>query len=121
MACINKGCMLFCFVGTLNVTFIRDAGAPTAGQSWNLTCTAILNGIAGSPTIQWLDSNSNPISNNSNFTIENMIMMNNSAYERTLVFSSVHTSHAGQYTCRAVLDQASAANSTQLSVKSTFV
>ena len=113
--------MLFCFLGTLNVTFIRDAGVSTAGQSLNLTCTAILNGIAGSPTIQWLDSNSNPISNNSNFTVENMIMVNDSAYERTLVFSSVHTSHAGHYTCRATLGQASAMASTQLSVKSTYV
>ena len=113
--------MLFCFLGALNVTFVRDAGAPTAGQSLNLTCTAILNGTIGSPTIQWLDSNSNPISNSSNFTVENMIMVNDSAYERTLVFSSVHTSHAGQYTCRAVLGEASAANSTELSVKCTFV
>ena len=113
--------MLFCFLGALKVTFIRDGGAPTAGQSWNLTCTAIFNGIRGSPTIQWLDSNSNPISNNSNFTVENMIMVNDSAYERTLVFSSVRTSHAGQYTCQATLDQASAANSTELSVKSTYV
>ena len=113
--------MLFCFLGALNVIFVRDAGAPTAGQSLNLTCTAILNGTIGSPTIQWLDSNSNPISNSSNFTVENMIMVNDSAYERTLVFSSVHTSHAGQYTCRAVLDQASAMASTELSVKSTFV
>ena len=111
----------FCFVGALKVTFVRDAGAPTAEQSFNLTCTAILNDITGSPTIQWLDSNSNPISNNSNFTVENIIMVNDSAYERTLVFSSVHTSHAGQYTCRATLGEASAANSTELSVKSTYV
>ena len=113
--------MLFCFLGALKVTFVRDAGAPTAGQSWNLTCTAIVNDIMGSPTIQWLDSNSNPISNNSNFTVENMIMVNNSAYERILVFSSVHTFHAGHYTCQADLDQASAMASTQLSVKSTYV
>ena len=113
--------MLFCFLGSLNVTFVRDAGTPTAGQSWNLTCTALLNGTIGSPTIEWLSPNSNSISNSSNFTVENMIMVNNSAYERTLVFSSVHTSHGGQYTCRAVLGKASAVNSTELSVKSTYV
>ena len=121
MACINKECMLFCFLGSLNVTFVRDAGAPTAGQSLNLTCTAILNGTIGSPTIQWLDSNNSPISNNSNFTVENIIMVNNSAYERTLVFSSIHTSHGGQYTCQAVLGEASAMASTELSVKSMYI
>ena len=113
--------MLYCFLGTLYVTFIRDAGAPTAGQSLNLTCTAILNGIIGSPTIDWLSPNNNPVSNSSIITVENMIMVNNSAYERTLVFSSVHTSHGGQYTCRAVLDQVSAMASTELSVKSMYV
>ena len=121
MACINRECMLFCFLGSLNVTFVHDAGAPTAGQSLNLTCIAVLNGTIGSPTIQWLNSNSNLISNNSNFTVENMIMVNDSAYQRTLMFSSVHTSHAGQYTCRAVLGEASAMASTNLSVKSMYI
>ena len=113
--------MLFCFLGALNVAFVRDAGTPTAGQSWNLTCTAILNGTIGSPTIDWLSPNNNPVSNSSIITVENMIMVNNSAYERTLMFSSVHTSHGGQYTCRAVLGEVSATNSTELSVKSTYV
>ena len=114
--------MLFCFLGALNVTFIRDAGAPTAaGQSLNLTCTAILNGIIGSPTIDWLSPNNNLVSNSSTITVENMIVVNNSAYERTLMFSSVHTCHGGQYTCQATLGQASATNSAELSVKSTYV
>ena len=113
--------MLFCFLGSLNVTFVRDAGAPTAGHSLNLTCTAILNGTIGSPTIEWLSPNNSPVSNSGTITVGNVIMVNNSAYERTLVFSSVHTSHAGQYTCRATLDQASATNSTELSVKSMYV
>ena len=113
--------MLFCFLGALNVTFIRVAGVPTAGQSLNLTCTAILNGTIGPPTIDWLSPNNNPVSNSSNITVGNVIMVNDSAYERTLVFSSVHTSHAGQYTCRTTLDQVSAMASTELSVKSTYV
>ena len=121
MACINKECMLFCFLGALNVSFTSDAGVPTAGQSLNLTCTAILNGTIGSPTIDWLSPNNNLVSNSSNITVNNMIMVNNSAYERTLMFSSVHTSHGGKYSCRATLDQVSAMASTELSVKSAYV
>ena len=48
-------------------------------------------------------------------------MVNDSAYDRTLVFSSLRTFHGGQYTCRAVLGQASAVASTELSVQSACV
>ena len=48
-------------------------------------------------------------------------MVNNSTYNRTLVFSSVRTSHGGQYTCRATLGQVSVVASTRLSVQSAFV
>ena len=48
-------------------------------------------------------------------------MVNDSAYDRTLVFSSLHTSHGGHYTCRAVLGQASAMASTGISVQSVCV
>ena len=108
------------YVG-LNVIINRDDGAPTAGQSYNLTCTVILNDITGPPTIEWLSPNNNPVPNSSNVTGENMTMVNNSTYGVTLVFSSLHTSHGGQYTCRAALDQASAAASTELLVQSACV
>ena len=48
-------------------------------------------------------------------------MVNDSAYDRTLVFSSLHTSHGGQYTCRAVLGGTSAMASTGISVQSACV
>ena len=97
----------------------HDAGAPTAGQSYNITCTVILNGITGSPTIEWLGPNNNPLLNSSNVTVENVVMVNDSAFDRTLVFSSLRTSHGGQYTCRVALGQVSAMASTGILVKST--
>ena len=96
----------------------HDAGAPTAGQSYNITCTVILNGTTGSPTIEWLGPNNNPLLNSSSVTVENVVMVNDSAYDRTLVFSSLRTSHGGQYTCRAALGQVSAMASTGILVKS---
>ena len=103
--------------GTLRVT-VRHTGAPTAGQSYNITCTVILDGTTGFPVIEWLGPNYSLVLNSSIVTVENVVMVNDSAYDRTLVFSSLRTSHGGQYTCRAVLGQASAMASTEVSVQS---
>ena len=113
--------MYFAFLGALRVTITRDTGVLTAGQSHNLTCTAMLSGATGPPTIEWLGPNYNPLLNSSSTTVENVVMVNVSAYDRTLVFSSLHASHGGRYTCRAVLGQASAMDSTRISVQSACV
>ena len=113
--------MLFCFLGTLKATIRHDAGAPTAGQSYNLTCTVTLNGTTGSPTIEWLNLKNNPLSNSSSVTVENVVIVNDSAYERTLAFSSLRTSHGGRYTCQATLGQVPSMASTDLSVQSACV
>ena len=94
----------------------HDVGPPTAGQFYNLTCTVTLRNITGSPTVKWLDPNNNTVSNSSIVTV-----VNDSAFEKTLVFSTLHTSYGGRYTCRADLDQASAMTSTELSVQSAYM
>ena len=81
----------------------------------------MLGGATGSPVIEWLGPNYNPVLNTSSVTVENVVMVNDSAYERTLVFSSLHTSHGGQYTCQAVLDQVSTMANTGISVQSVLV
>ena len=81
----------------------------------------MLGGATGSPAIEWLDSNGSPLLNSTNVTVESIVMVNDSAYNRTLTFSSLHTSHGGQYNCRAVLGGASAVTSTELSVQSACV
>ena len=48
-------------------------------------------------------------------------MVNDCTCERALVFSTLHTSHGGQYTCRATFDQAPAMASTDISVQSVYV
>ena len=90
-----------------------------AGQSYNLTCTAVLDGITGPPNIEWLGPN-NSVLNSSNVTVENMVTVNESTFYSTLVFSSLHTctSHGGQYTCWTTLGPASAVTSTEFLVQS---
>ena len=68
-----------------------------------------------------MDPNSNLVSNNTNVTMEDMVMVNDSVYDRTLVFSRVLTSHEGQYTCRAVLGRVFAMATTELLVQGVCV
>ena len=105
-------------IGPLRRTIRRSANPPTGGQLYNLTCFVTVDGITGSLSIEWLGPNNNRILNSSSATVENVVMVNDSAYDRTLVFSSLHTSHGGQYTCQATLGQASTVDSTELSVQS---
>ena len=112
--------LFFLFCAGLNVIIKQNAGAPTAGQSFNLTCTVRLKNITGPPTIGWLVP-SNPIFNSSSITLENNVTVNDTAYERALVFSSLHTSHGGQYTCQTTLSQISTMASTNISVQSAYV
>ena len=120
--CINKVWYhVLCFLGDLRVTITRDTGVLAAGQSYNLTCIVILDGTTGSPAIEWQDPNNNTLLNSTSTTVENIVMVNNSVYDRTLVFSRLRTSHGGHYTCRAVLGQASAMANTELSVQSACV
>ena len=105
---------------TLRVAIKHGAGPPTAGQAYNLTCTVTLD-VTGPATIEWLSPNGSTVSNSSSVTVKNTMMVNDSAYEMTLVFSRLYTSHGGQYTCRAVLDQVSAMASTELSIQSMCV
>ena len=106
------------FLGIPRVTIRHDADPPTAGESYNLTCTVTVNDTTEFPAIEWLGPNTSPLSNISSITVENMVMVNESAYERTMVFSSLRTSHGGQYTCQTVLGQVWAMTSTELSVQS---
>ena len=108
-------------IDTLRVVITHDAGSSTAGQAYNLTCTVTLDNVIGPATIVWLSPNGSKVSNSSNVTMKNRMMVNDSVYERTLMFSRLYTSDGGQYTCRADLDQVSAMASTELTVKSMYV
>ena len=103
------------------MTIRRDAQPLTVGQPYNLTCIAVLDGITGPPSIGWLDSNNNPLLNSTSLTVRNVLMVNDSAYDRTLVFSHLHTSHGGQYTCLATSGRAYAMARAELLVESACV
>ena len=105
-------------ISTLDIIISRGAAASTAGQSYNLTCTVTLENVAGTPTVKWLGPNNNPLQNNSNITVGDTVLVNCSTYTTTLYFTTLRTSHGGQYSCQAtlgVVNNTAAVNITVLS------
>ena len=107
LTCITQPLFLQYYLGTvvptLDITISQDGGPFIAGQSYNLTCTVTLENLAGIPTAEWLDPNNNPLDNNSDLTVEDTVTVNCSTYTTTLQFTTLRTSHGGQYSCQATL------------------
>ena len=90
-------------VPTLDISISRDTGPFIAGQSYNLTCTVILKNVTRTPTVEWLGHNNSPLRSNNDITAGDTVTVNCSTYITTLYFSTLFTSHGGQYSCRATL------------------
>ena len=107
LTCITQPLFLQYCLGTvaptLKLTISRDGGPFIAGLSYNLTCTVTLENAIETPTVGWLDPNNNPLDTNSNITVWNIVRVNCSTYTTTLHFTTLHTSHGGQYSCQATL------------------
>ena len=89
-------------VPTFDISISDDGGPYIAGQSYNLTCTVTLENTTGALTVEWLDPDNNPLPNSSDITMERL-PVNNSTYTTTLHFTTLQTSHGGQYSCQATL------------------
>ena len=90
-------------VPTLDITISHDGGVFIAGQSYNLTCTVTLENVIGIPIAEWLDPNNNTLHSSSDITVGDTVTVNCSTYTTTLQFTTLRTSHGGQYSCQATL------------------
>lgn len=70
-----------------------------AGKPYTLTCTVTSN---RSPVIHWLDPNGETVSG-SGITLSPQVT-NGFASTVEIIFSSLHTSHSGVYTCISDID-----------------
>ena len=71
---------------------------------YTLTCTVtVVENLVAQPTVEWLDSNNNTVSG-SDITVGSVMSSGNGMFTLTLEFNPLHTSHGGQYTCRATHD-----------------
>ena len=112
---------LFTVVPTLDVTISHVGGPFIAGQSYNLTCTVTLENAAGTPTVGWLNPNNNPLHSSSDITVGDTVAVNCSTYTTTLQFTTLRTSHGGQYSCQATLGAVNNTIITNVTVQSKSV
>ena len=96
-------CCLGVVVPSLDVIISRNDDPFITGRSNNLTCTVTVENVADPPTVKWLDPNKNPLTNNDDITVTDTVALNCSTYTTVLHFTTLHTSHGGQYSCQATL------------------
>ena len=90
-------------VPTVDISISHDGGLFIAGQSYNLTCTVTMKNTSGTPMVGWLDHNNNPLHSSSDIIVTDTVTVDCFTYITTLQFTTLHTSHGGQYTCQATL------------------
>ena len=96
---------------------ISVEGMPIAGQQYSLNCniTKIRSGLTNSFTAQWIDSNGQPVISTDGSIRETTTNTDRSTIH-TITFSSLRTSHGGQYTCRGSAQSPLLVNDTTVSI-----
>ena len=77
---------------------INTTSTPTAEDVFTLSCTVtVVEGLVVQPNVEWVDSES---------IVEGAgtVMTKGRVFTLDLVFNPLHTSHGGQYTCRATIN-----------------
>ena len=114
--------MIACILGL--VVMVTSKGDPTAGNTYTLVCqVSVVEGLVVNPVVEWLDSNGTAVSGVNLSVGEPNI--EGSVATRNLTFSPLHTSHGGNYTCRASISVSrillSSSNLTRITVQSMFI
>ena len=86
------------------VTYVSEAGPVEAGKpGLTLTCTVteVISGLTNMPSAHWMGP-SGPVTSGDDIVMTETFR-NDTTVTVTLSFSSLHTSHAGLYTCQGTL------------------
>ncbi len=75
-----------------------------AGEWYSLLCLAskTISGLTNTPSLEWLDKEGSPVTTGGPVTVGELTTHTLNV-SLSLTFSSLHISHAGQYTCQATL------------------
>ena len=85
----------------MTVTGEPAGTAPSAGESYTLTCTVeVVEGLVVTPDVKWLDPDNNVVATGGSITVGSPETSGNTT-TLTLTFNPLQTSHGGEYTCRA--------------------
>lgn len=85
---------------------ITSTGSNSAGGVLNLTCSALIVGHSGQPTITWLYGNSQVVAvtggEAARVTMSPVTVNTNGHYSRSLLLNPLVYSDAGLFTCRVM-------------------
>ena len=87
---------------------ITPSGTNTAGETYSLVCSVTVTGSTDTPTITWLDPMNSQVPSE---------MISTTGSMTTLTFNPLSASHAGTYTCRAILGDAIGAAMEEITVQ----
>ena len=91
---------------------ITASGTNTAGETYNLECSATVTGSTYQPTIIWMDPMNNPVPSE---------MVTTTGSMSTLTFNPLATSHTGTYTCRGMVGGVTQNKTSEIIVQSKSV
>ncbi len=94
-------------------------GSATAGTDYSITCTVTEIRLT-TPSITWRSPGDMVISTDTDFTV-GPVTGSSPTYSSVLMFNSLKTSQAGEYTCTAEVNSTTVVSSTVVSVTCTSV
>ena len=91
-------------------------------MTYSLVCSVTVTGSNDQPTITWLDDGAEIPSSDMTRNVSAIAVIpsdgSSTTYTRTLTFTPLSASHAGMFTCTAMLGTVSASNTTTVTVNS---
>ena len=101
----SEVCVLFFTALTAPMVAIDTPSLTTAGEVLILICrVTVVEGLTVQPDVVWLDFEGDPVMSGVNHVTVGIVMRNDTESILGLQFSPLHTSHGGQYTCRATIN-----------------
>ena len=96
--------LLFLVPSTAISISTSAVSAPSLGQSLSIHCivTETVDGLSARPVLHWLNHDGSDIANGGGVILDGPNFQS-TLTTLTLMFSPLHTSHAGRYTCRSSL------------------
>ena len=97
---------------------ITPSGTNVAGETYSLECSATVTGSTDQPTITWLNSGAQIMSDATRMVSATTMNAGDGGYSSTLTFNPLAASHAGTYTCRAMVGEAVQSETMEVTVES---